>query len=315
MRPTGGASLPATNVSWTDPSQRAPLIILGSLTLLLIAAYADTLALVSSAWSDPLYSHGYIVPIFAIALLWMRWQPYQPAPAIERWIGLAIVVVSLGVRLFAVYITSNPFDQLSFLGAMFGMFMMVGGFHLIRWAGPALGFLVLMFPLPSVLEQNVLWRLQTIASVCSTFVLQTLGVAAFREGNLISVPGSALNIADACSGLRMLTIFGALAVAMVFLIERPWWDKFVILLSALPIALVVNIIRITVTGLLYVVVGPDNHIAQKIGHDWAGYFMMPLAMGFLWAELQILERVTIPVDAAQIRPIAGRTTTATVPVR
>jgi exosortase len=313
MRPVGATGLPPADVPWTDPSQRTPLIVLGLLIALLILAYWDTFGLVSSAWSDPLYSHGYIVPIFAIALMWMRWQPFRPVPAVERWIGLAILVVSLLVRLFGIYMTMNPLDQITFMGAIFGVFMLVGGFHTIRWAGPALGFLIFMFPLPSVLEHNVLWRLQTLASVGSTFVLQTLGVAAFREGNLISIPGSALNIADACSGLRMLTIFGALAVAMIFLIERPWWDKFLILLSAVPIALVVNIIRITVTGLLYVAVGPENHFAQKIGHDWAGYFMMPLAMGFLWAELQILERLTIPIDVGQLKPIGARTTA--VPVR
>jgi exosortase len=207
----------------------------------------------------------------------------------------------------------NPVDRISFPIAIFGMLMLVGGMHTIRWAWPGPLFLVFMLPLPSVLEQNVLWQLQTLASVCSTFVLQTLGVAAFRSGNLISVPGSDLNIAEACSGLRMLTIFFAMALAMVFLVERPWWDKFVILLSAVPIALIVNIVRITVTGLLYVAVGPENHFAQKIGHDWAGFFMMPLALGFLWAELQILERVTVPVEMAQIRPLAGRS--AAIPVR
>jgi exosortase len=313
MRPAGATGLRADNVPWSDPSQRGMLITLGLTTLLLVLAYWDTLVLVSSAWSDPLYSHGYIVPIFAIALMWMRWQSFRPVPAIERWMGLAIVVFALVARLIGVYLTVNPLDRISFPVAIFGVLMLVGGWHTIRWAWPGPLFLVFMFPLPSVLEQNVLWRLQTIGSVCSTFVLQTLGVAAFREGNLISVPGSALNIAEACSGLRMVTIFFAMALAMVFLVERPWWDKFVILLSAVPIALIVNIIRITVTGLLYVAVGPENHLAQKIGHDWAGYFMMPLAMGFLWAELQILERLTIPVDAAQIRPIAGRA--AAIPVR
>ena len=108
-------------------------------------------------------------------------------------------------------------------------------------------------------------KLQRLASICSTFVLQTLGVSAFRQGNLISIPGLRASAEDcrACSGLRMLTIFCALAVAMVFLIERPWWDKFVILLSAIPIALAVNIIRITVTGLLYLVLGQDNHFARS----------------------------------------------------
>jgi exosortase len=172
-----------------------------------------------------------------------------------------------------------------------------------------------MFPLPNALERSVLGELQQFASIFSTFVLQTLGMAAFRQGNLISIPGSDLNIAEACSGLRMGTIFGAMAVFMVFIIERPWWDKFVILLSAIPIALLVNIIRITVIGLLYWIVGPDAHIAQKLGHDWAGLFMMPLALGFLWLELQILERLTIPVEAVQVRPVGGARGISPAPVR
>lgn len=312
-RPRSSASPAAAEFSWSDPSQRNPLIVIVSLTLLLVAAYWDTLRLVSSAWSEPLYSHGYIVPIFALVLMWMRFQPFQPVPTVERWIGLAIIVFALSVRIFGAYMTMNPFEHLSFPIAIFGVLMLAGGFHTIRWAWPGPLFLFFMLPLPSVLEQNVLWKLQTLASACSTFVLQTLGVAAFREGNLINIPGSPLNVAEACSGLRMLTIFTAMALAMVFLVERPWWDKFVILISAVPIALLVNIIRITATGLLYYAVGPENELAHKIGHDWAGFFMMPLALGFLWAELQILERLTVPVESAQLRPIGGRT--ATVPVR
>ncbi|MEX2112927.1 MAG: exosortase/archaeosortase family protein [Pirellulales bacterium] len=304
---------PTAEVSWNDPTQRVPLITLGLSTLALVVSYWDMFSLVKEEWANPLYSHGYIVPIFAIGLLWMRFQPFRPVPVIERWAGLGILVLGLSVRLFGVFMTMAPLDRYSFPVSLFGLFMLVGGWHMIRWAWPAILFLLFMFPLPSVLEHNILWRLQTLASVCSTFVLQTMGVAAFRQGNLISVPGADLNIADACSGLRMLTIFGALAVAMVFLVERPWWDKFMILLSAVPIALIVNIIRITCTGLLYMAVGPDNEFAKKLGHDWAGFFMMPLALGFLWIELQILERLTVPVEVAQYKPVGGRT--ATIPVR
>jgi exosortase/archaeosortase family protein len=112
----------------------------------------------------------------------------------------------------------------------------------------------------------------------------------------------------------MVTIFCALAVAMVFLIERPWWDKFIILLSAIPIALIVNIVRISVTGLLYMWVGQDNKFVQHLAHDWAGYFMMPLALGILWLELQILERLTIPIEVAQLKPV-GAARVAAVPLR
>ncbi len=313
LRPPGARTIPTQEIAWNDPSQRTPLILLGVLTLLLVFAYWDTFTLVAAEWANPLYSHGYIIPIFALGLMWMHYQPFRPVPVMERWMGLGILILGLAVRNFGVYMTMNPLDRYSFLVSIFGLFMLVGGFHTIRWAWPALGFLIFMLPLPSVLEQNILWKLQTLASVCSTFVLQTMGVAAFRQGNLISVPGADLNIADACSGLRMLTIFLALAVAMVFLVERPWWDKLVILLSAVPIALLVNIIRITLTGLLYMAVGPENEFAKKLGHDWAGFFMMPLALGFLWLELQILEKLTVPVEVAQLKPIGART--ATIPVR
>jgi exosortase len=303
-------------VAWNDPSQRTPLIVLGGLVLLLILAYWDMFALTSAAWNEGLYSHGWIVPAFALVLMWMRWEPFGPVPAQERWIGLGLLVVGLSARLIAAEWGMNPVDRLSFLPAIFGVFMLVGGFHIMRWAGPALGFLIFMFPLPNQLERLVHGELQKLASISSTFVLQTLGISAFRHGNLIHMPGldQPLTIADACSGLRMLTIFCALAVAMVFLIERPWWDKFVILLSSVPIALAVNIIRITVTGLLYKFVGQDNHFATKLAHDWAGYFMMPLALGFLWLELQILERLTIPVETVQLRPVTG-VRGAAVPIR
>jgi exosortase len=272
------------------------------------------LALVSSAWrDDALYSHGYIVPLIALGLMWLHYQPFRPVPTSERWIGVGVLLLGLSIRHFGVYMTMNPLDRYSFPIALGGIFMLVGGWHTIRWAWPGILFLFFMFPLPSWAEHNILWRLQTLASAASTFVLQTMGVAAFRQGNVITVPGAELNIAEACSGLRMLTIFLALAVAMVFLVERPWWDKLMILLSAVPIALAVNIIRITATGLLFMVAGSENEFAKKLGHDWAGYFMMPLALGFLWIELQILERLTVPVDVAQFKPIGGRT--ATIPVR
>ncbi len=313
--PPRAAAAAVPHVSWNDPSQRTPLMILGGLVTLLVIAYWDMFALTSAAWTDDLYSHGWIVPLLAAGLLWMRWEPFGAVPTRERWLALLLIVVGLSARFVAAEWGLEPIDRLSFLPSIFGVFMLVGGMNVLRWAWPALGFLVFMFPLPHQLETMVLMRLQRLASMCSTFVLQTMGVAAFRQGNLISVPGADLNIADACSGLRMATIFGALAVGMIFLVERPWWDKFVILLSAIPIALAVNIIRITVTGLLYMVVGQDNHFVQKLGHDWAGYFMMPLALGFLWLELQVLERVTVPLDSVQLRPVAAPRGVSTVPLR
>jgi exosortase len=317
--PTPRAAAPHVEpVKLSDPSQRNPLLMLLGLLIVLILAYADMFGLISAAWNEELYSHGWIVPLFALGLLWLRWQPFGPVPMRERWIGLGLLAFGLVARLFAAEYTINPVDRLSFIPSIFGVFMLVGGMQVVRWAWPALAFLVFMFPLPSALEVSVLNRLQRVATISSTFVLQTLGVSAFRTGNLISIPGmdQPMNVAEGCAGLRMATIFAALAVAMVFIIERPWWDKFVILMSAIPIAIFVNIVRITVTGLLFMVVGQENHAVHKIMHDWAGLLiMMPLAMALLWLELQILERLTIPVDSVQLRPVGGPRGMAPMPGR
>ena len=304
--PTRTPTPAAPAVPWNDPSQRQPLIMLGGMVFLLVLAYWDMFALTSAAWSEGLYSHGWIVPLFALGLMWMRWEPIGPVPASERWIGLGLLAGGLAMRLIAAEWGMNPVDRISFLPAIFGVFMLVGGMNIIRWAGPALGFLVFMFPLPTRLEQTVLIKLQTLASICSTWCCRPWVCRPFARATSFSISGmdTPLTVADACSGLRMLTIFCALAVAMVFLIERPWWDKFIILLSAIPIALVVNIVRITVTGLMYMW-WPKSNFVQHLSHDWAGWFMMPLALGLLWLELQILERLTIPVEASQLKPIGA----------
>lgn len=300
---------------WNDPTQKVPLAMLGGLVLLLVIAYLDMFALTSAAWTEGLYSHGWIVPMGALLLLWLRWEPIGAVPSQERLTGVGLLVLGLLMRLVAAYLGNIPLDRISFMPAVFGVFMLVGGFNIIRWAWPGLAFLVFMFPLPSIFERTILLKLQTLAAMCSTYVLQTLGVSAFREVNVIRIAGldTPLTVADQCSGLRMLTIFVALSVLMVFLIDRPWWDKFMILLSSIPIALVVNIVRITLIGFAYLWF-PESNFAHHLTHDWAGWFMMPLALGLLWLELQILERLTIPVETTQLKPI-GAARGMAVPLR
>lgn len=135
-------------------------------------------------------------------------------------------------------------------------------------------------------------RLQYLATIVSTYVLQTIGVAAHCEGNRISVGELQMGVVDACSGLRMSTNLLALAVAILLVVRRPWWDRVILLLSAIPIALLVNVVRITATGLLHLTFGSDlvdtNHF-----HDWAGFLMMPLALLLLYIEIEILSRLVV----------------------
>ncbi|MDC0937288.1 exosortase/archaeosortase family protein [Pirellulales bacterium] len=222
---------------------------------------------------------------------------YEVVPR-DRWIGVGIVAVSLIGWVFFSRIDMNPIMRLSYVGSLLGVTLLIGGMAMIRWAGPAIAFLVFMFPLPSALERGGLLVLQKLAAIVSTAALQLLGQTATRDGNRLVIDQLAkqLEVADACSGLRMLTIFGAMSVAVAMTIDRPWWDRLIILASAIPIALLTNIIRIVVTALLFLWLGQENELVDKLIHDWAGLAMMPIALGFLWLEYEVLTRLSIPVD-------------------
>jgi exosortase/archaeosortase family protein len=105
----------------------------------------------------------------------------------------------------------------------------------------------------------------------------------------------------------MLTIFGAMSVALAMIIERPWWDKLIILLSAIPIAVASNVIRIVTTALLNVAFGQDTGWLNMLIHDWAGFAMMPIGLGLLWIELSLLSKLTIPLDTDEFAPYAAAT--------
>ena len=267
-----------------------------SLSLILVVAYFNTLSRISQAWTTPQYSHGYLVPLFAAVLLWLRREPFVRVPAIHRWWGAALLAVGVVLRAVGTRYVLFTFDNIAIIPCLMGIFIMVGGLRTIRWAGPPIVFLVFMLPWPRILVDGILRPLQTMATACSLYTLQTLGVDAFRVGNRIELEMSTLGVVDACSGLRMLTIFVALAAAIAMIAtSRPLWERLIILISAVPIALTVNVIRITLTGLLY-----NLHIGQEFAHqlvhDWAGYFMMPMALGLLFLELQILSRLIIEVS-------------------
>jgi exosortase len=282
-------------------------IAFAGLMALVVLAYENMLRFTSTYWAMDMYSHGYIVPLFAAYLFWIRRRPLMDAEPWERWTGVAIVAVSLLLRVWSAFYDYNNPERLSFLGVLLGVCMIVGGKSMLRWAGPAFGFLAFMFPFPRVLELTLLMKLQTYASILSTWLLQLLGVSAARAGNTISIDTltQPLEVAEACSGLRMLTIFGAMCVAMVMIVERPWWDKLIILLSAIPIAVVSNVIRIVTTALLFMAFGQDTPWLSNIIHDWAGFAMMPIGLGLLWIELAILSRLTIPLDSDEFASFAA----------
>lgn len=281
--------------SATSHDELYSLAVFGVLTLVLVLGYLNSLAEAWVYWKGPQYSHGWLVPVFTAVLLWMRREPIPPVLAKERWWGVGLLAFGLLLRLICAQIGLDIPDMYTFVISMTGLVLLAGGWPMFRWAGPAVGFLIFMFPLPWSVERALLAPLQSLATDVSTYALQTLGVEAYTTGgNRIFIEELKMGVVDQCSGLRMTTIFVALSVAIVLVTKRPWWEHLIILLSAVPIALTVNVTRITVTGILHRTLGKEW--ADLVFHDLAGYLMVPMALALLWLELVIMSHLFYEVE-------------------
>lgn len=262
-----------------------------ALAVLFAWAFWPTLTDLFLRWmNDPQYSHGILVPFFSLYLLSRRWPAegitLNPAPV------LGFTVLGLAVLCRAVGTTFDWFDPASILVTLVGIALVCGGKPALRWSWPAILFLLFMVPLPYQMEHMLSGPLRLIATEGSTFCLQTLGQPAISEGNAVLIRETRLEVVEACSGLRMLVTFAAFCTGAVILMQRHWIEKGLVLLSALPIALATNIIRITTTGLAYVMFGTESRVVEVL-HDLYGWLMMPIGLTLLMLELWLFRHLLI----------------------
>jgi exosortase len=276
---------------------RAPrawaLRVLPVLLVALLGVYWPTIAEIARrCGSESQYSHGLLVPLFSLYLLWTRRDVLAGAGApTPSWWGLPVLALGLALRFAGVFAYFDWLSAAALLPTLAGVCLLVGGLRALVWAWPALLFLVFMIPLPFSVETALAHPLQRLATKASAYALQTLGLLAFTEGNVIVMGEVRLGVVQACSGLAMLVTFFALSSAVVLVSTRPPLERGLLFISAVPIALVVNITRIVVTGVLHKTVGSE--LADYVFHDLAGWLMMPMALGLLWAELRLLDWVLV----------------------
>jgi exosortase len=205
------------------------------------------------------------------------------------------------LRLASAVFYFQSLDFLSLIPMVAGATLLCFGWPVLRWSLPAILFLAFMLPLPFTVENALREPLRGVGTVASTYVMQTVGLAAYREGYTIVTDSGRIGVAEACSGLRMMMIFFALSTAVAMLSQRVWWEKLVIVVSAVPIALIANVARITVTGILHETV--NGEVANLVFHDLAGWLMMPFGLALLGVELWLLSRLIIVEQEAPLAPM------------
>jgi len=282
-------STPAAQVIRTPAWGGTLLVIVAALTFL----YAKLFAYCFTQWLKPDYSHGFLVPLFSV---YLAYHFKHRMPERIRWPnpwGLAFLAGGL-----AVFFTADKFNiakewlqGFAFVLNLCGATLLLGGWKALKWLAPSLAFLLFMFPLPYSVEHALGSKLQLIAAAASEFCLQLIGYPTYREGVILFVKDHALEVEKACSGLSMLLTFAAISTGMALVVERQWADRALILVSAVPVAVLSNVIRITLTGVLYNEGGKE--LGDKVFHDFAGWMMMPIALVILWVELKVLDWVWV----------------------
>lgn len=281
-------------------------LALGVLLIVLLAVYWNpTLIGLWQVWmlSDE-YSSGIIVPLLAAYVIWDRRKilldcpvhPYPPA----FWALLFVQILRFG----ALLIGSASLERLCFFLTIGGLVWLILGGQCFKKILSIWMYLCLMFPLPKSVEWTITPSLQKWATVSAVFCLEALGFNVIREGNIININGTLVAVAEACNGLRMLTAFFVVSGFVVLICKCPLWQKVVIFLSSVPIALICNTIRLVLTSIAFLFL--DGEIWEEIFHDYGGLAMMPLALLLTVLELWFLSKLFIDSSEQTIPKIVCR---------
>lgn len=230
-------------------------------------------------WGDPNYSFGLLTVPVATWLAWRRRQELHRIPKKTSYWGLAFTVFALTVLLAGTLGSELFLSRISFVLFLFGISWYVGGWGHVKLLALPLGLLVLAIPLPEVVFNQVAFPLQLLASHIATVTLDVFGVPVLREGNIITLPKITLGVAEACSGLR--SGFSLLALSVIYgqLCESENVTRMALVATAIPIAVLVNSIRVTGTGLLAQYV--TAHAAESFFHGFYGWLLFGVALVLL----------------------------------
>lgn len=273
---------------------RGQTVMLALLSASIAWCYWPVIASLIKDWQgDPNYSVGQLVPFAALYLVWHDRDALRKLAIRPCWWGLLLIAVAFRARYFGLDRMYESAERYSLLLTIVGAVLLTAGWRRAWRAKWILLFLFLMIPLPGRVHNMISGPLQTYATTGTVFVLELFGMTVSREGNSMLLNDSVpIAVAEACSGLRMLTAFIVVSFVLAYIANRPTWQKVTLVASSIPIAIVCNLARLSATAVLFVVA--DSATAKTFFHDFAGVSMMPLAVALMVAELWLMQALTMP---------------------
>jgi exosortase len=253
----------------------------------LVVAYSGVFGQLVDVWkTDPAYSHGFLIPVLSAFLVWRRRESLKGLSDRPSLTGVFFVLVGTISFVLGEVSGLNFLKEVSILFIVSGFVAGWWGIKILKEIRFPVLFLFFMIPLPFIVFNAVSFRLQVLAARSASGILEWLNIPVYRDGNIIILPHISLDVEKACSGIQSLMSLLAISVLMAYLLNYRGWKSWIFALSAIPIAVVTNIIRITGTGILSHHWGPAP--AQGFLHAFSGWVLFIAALLILWAESRLM---------------------------
>jgi exosortase D (VPLPA-CTERM-specific) len=256
---------------------------------LVLVYYSAFVRLVTYDWAIEDYSHCYLVPFVVLYLLWEKRAELSALPSIPSLAGF--VVFGVGILLYWLGELGGEFFTLymSFWLAIVGIAWIHNGWKKIRTAWFAFIMMLAMFPFPDFVNVRITFNLKLLSSWLGVWMLQLVGMSAYREGNIIDLGFTELQVVDACSGLRYVMPLAVLSLLLAYWFKAHWWKRVLLFLSSIPLAIFVNSFRIAATGVLHSMFGAK--VAEGFFHGFSGWLIFMFAIPCLLVEMWVLRKL------------------------
>jgi exosortase len=270
-----------------NASTRAtPWMALAWFAALIALCYWPVLVRLIAQWNnDEDMGHGFFVPILAAYIAWQKRNEFLAEPAQPNWLGLALVVyaclqlcvATLGAELFLA--------RTAIVFSIIGAVLFLGGTKRLHVMAFPLFLLFFMVPIPAILYNQITFPLQLLASQVAESALMTIGIPVLREGNVLELAGQKLSVVEACSGIRSLLTLSFLSLIYGYFFEAKIWLRVVLFAATIPIAIVANATRVTVTG---IIADSRPELAHGLFHTAEGFVIWVVSLAILASFHQLV---------------------------
>ena len=277
------------------------------ITLAIVAVFWQVLVRLVDAWIvDGNYSHGFLIIPIALYLVWERRAQLSAAAPRPSWMGLAVFAGGILILLAGLWGSELFLSRFALIPVIAGIVWFVLGWNHLKILLFPIAFLLLMIPIPSIIFNQIAFPLQMFASRVGEWAISVVGIPVLREGNVLILAHTTLEVAEACSGIRSLVSLITLGIVYGYFMDPRAWVRILIVVSAVPVAIVANGARVAGTGMAAHWIGKEA--ADGFFHEFSGWIV------FLFAFVMILviQKFIVKVAPKPREALTTSTSTAAV---